>query len=245
MRKNNVCFCDFHTHILPHIDDGAETVDISIKLIDSEIKQGVRQICLTPHFKNQCSIESFLNVRNNSYNEMISALKSIFAHEKLPDFHMGAEVLLDENTAKVKNLDALCFNDTNLLLLEPIHGFWGDWILKVVFQIIAENNVQIVIAHADRYTYNKSNIKILEKLIEMDCLLQFNVYNLKNRKVRYLIKKILSNGSSPLIGSDAHDIETRPVKMSKINGPLVRLLYGKNFIDIVNNKTNSLLKKST
>lgn len=41
---------DVHSHILPQIDDGAENVDVSVNIINTLYNQGVRHICLTPHY---------------------------------------------------------------------------------------------------------------------------------------------------------------------------------------------------
>ena len=41
---------DVHTHILPAFDDGAKTIEDSLELIACLKKQGICNICLTPHF---------------------------------------------------------------------------------------------------------------------------------------------------------------------------------------------------
>lgn len=52
---------DMHSHILPAFDDGAKTLEVSLELIDSLRKQGVRNICLTPHFySNELSYDEYL-----------------------------------------------------------------------------------------------------------------------------------------------------------------------------------------
>lgn len=52
---------DVHSHILPQIDDGAENVDVSVNIINTLYNQGVRHICLTPHYyTHQESMDSFL-----------------------------------------------------------------------------------------------------------------------------------------------------------------------------------------
>ena len=41
---------DFHSHILPEMDDGADSVDTSLAMLRESFRQGVDLICATPHF---------------------------------------------------------------------------------------------------------------------------------------------------------------------------------------------------
>lgn len=55
---------DFHTHILPGLDDGAKTLDESIQLLKMEEEQGVDTIVFTPHYYHEREdLKSFLQRR--------------------------------------------------------------------------------------------------------------------------------------------------------------------------------------
>ena len=57
-------FIDFHTHILPGIDDGSASVEESIELLKAEAAQGITKVVATPHFyANYDSPERFLERR--------------------------------------------------------------------------------------------------------------------------------------------------------------------------------------
>ncbi|MEE1106147.1 MAG: CpsB/CapC family capsule biosynthesis tyrosine phosphatase, partial [Ruminococcus sp.] len=59
---------DMHSHILPAFDDGAKTVDDSLELIGHLRKQGVKNICLTPHFyTNELSYDDYLVEREEAF----------------------------------------------------------------------------------------------------------------------------------------------------------------------------------
>ena len=52
---------DFHSHILPGIDDGSKNTQMSLAMIEEEKKQGVHTIVATPHFyADEDSVERFL-----------------------------------------------------------------------------------------------------------------------------------------------------------------------------------------
>lgn len=238
---NNVCICDFHTHILPSIDDGAKDIDMSVKLLKMEIEQGVKQLCLTPHFYPDESVEIFIKKRNRAF-EHLSEEISKQNIKNVPDMYLGAEVVLSYNTPEINDLNKLCLSGTDLLLLELPNGFWGDWIPDALYKLSAEKAITPVIAHADRYVDNKHSLKILNKLIDMDIIIQFNTYNLTNLKVRHMIKKIISRNNTPLIGSDAHNPEFRTVTMKKTQSFLAKLFLNKNLIEDINNFSSSILK---
>lgn len=44
---------DFHTHILPGIDDGSRSVEMTMQMLNAETEQGVTGIVATPHFYAQ------------------------------------------------------------------------------------------------------------------------------------------------------------------------------------------------
>ncbi|MBQ4268495.1 MAG: histidinol-phosphatase, partial [Clostridia bacterium] len=59
---------DFHTHILPAIDDGAQSTDIARKIVEEEIKQGVKTLVITPHYYGiRRSPEHFLEERAQAF----------------------------------------------------------------------------------------------------------------------------------------------------------------------------------
>ncbi|MBO5454057.1 MAG: hypothetical protein J6A69_08870 [Clostridia bacterium] len=239
---NNVCTCDFHTHILPSIDDGAKSTDMSISLIKLEIEQGVKQLCFTPHFSSEDSTEEFINKRNTALELLNSEIERLNL-KSVPKFYTGAEIALDYKTPEINGLEKLCIGETDLLLLEPPYSYWGEWIPDVIYRISAKLSLTPVIAHADRYIDNKQSLKILNNLADMDVLMQFNSYNLTNSKTRSLIKKILSRGKVPFIGSDAHNPKFRSVTMNHTQSLKCRLFLPDDLIEKVNLQSEDLLKK--
>ena len=79
---------DFHTHILPGIDDGAKSLEESLSLLKMEQEQGVDTIVLTPHyFHERQSLDEFLQQRNTAYEQLRHAAE----REKISiNFHLGA-----------------------------------------------------------------------------------------------------------------------------------------------------------
>ena len=67
---------DMHTHVLPHIDDGSKSTDMSLDMLKESYRQGVSTLVATPHFyiKND-NIESFIEKRDNAYKRLMEKNK--------------------------------------------------------------------------------------------------------------------------------------------------------------------------
>ena len=58
---------DFHSHILPGIDDGSQSVEESVELLQMEAAQGIRHVVATPHFYPQHDdLDRFLEKRDHA-----------------------------------------------------------------------------------------------------------------------------------------------------------------------------------
>ena len=157
---------DFHSHILPGIDDGSKTPEMSMEIIKTGLNEGVNKFIFTPHFyDHRQSYEEFIINRKKA----VIALKSFYEEqgEELPSFLIGAEVALSENTPFTDNLDKLCIEGTELLLLEIPYAPHANWVPKALYTIMYEKNVTPVIAHLDRYVDSRGHKQIIEELIKM------------------------------------------------------------------------------
>ena len=69
---------DFHSHILPNIDDGSDSVETSLLMIDAMLNQGVDTVVATPHFyAHKDRIETFLQKRQNAFEALKKSLPNV------------------------------------------------------------------------------------------------------------------------------------------------------------------------
>ena len=81
---------DFHSHILPGIDDGSESLQESIAMLRTEAAQGIGHVVATPHFYPRYETpEDFLHKRDQAEAVLLSAMKR---EKGLPQLSVGAEV---------------------------------------------------------------------------------------------------------------------------------------------------------
>lgn len=199
---------DFHTHILPNIDDGSSSIKESIQMIYEEINQGVDKICLTPHFyPEKISIDTFLNNRENSFNDLKYYLdKNIYTN-----LYLGAEVHYFEGIGNANKINKLCIQNTNNLLLELPFKTLNNEIINDIKNLTLKQNLNIILAHIERYYQIPGNKKYLNEIMSLPVIFQINSSSLlKNNKKEKIIKKLLHKNIEIILSSDCHNLINRP-----------------------------------
>ncbi len=197
---------DFHTHILPCMDDGAKSVEESLAMLRSLKEQGVDTVVFTPHYYSQREpIDKFLKRREHALSKLIQT-------DALHDltYHVGAEVHYSDYLFNNDDLAMLCIDDTDTMLLElPYNKTIDSNLLDRVWQLMCEYGVTPVIAHVERYPVLWRSKKYLDNLLSMGCVLQVNLSSADHFGKRRLISRI-NEGYIGALGTDAHNMGSRP-----------------------------------
>ena len=196
---------DFHSHILPAVDDGSRDVEESIALLNMLSQQGIKTVCATPHFNaNRQTVEEFLEARNSAYNNLKESLP-----QDAPQIRLGAEVAYYEGIERLEGLKDLCIEGTNLLLLEMPFCKWSDFAINEIIHLSCRGDIKIALAHIERYmAYQK--LDLYERFIQNDITMQVNASFFTEFKTRHKAFKMLKNGYIHIIGSDCHSVAHRP-----------------------------------
>lgn len=203
---------DLHSHILPQIDDGSQSVEESLAMLNMLKEQGVQAIALTPHFyANSTTVEEFVEKRGAAY----SLVRKAFT-EEAPRLLLGAEVRYYEGISKLSGLKKLCIDDSRLLLLEMPFTKWTDYTISELFEMSRSGDYRIVLAHIERY-YDLQDRGVWYGLAENEVLFQVNASTFTSLRTRRKAFNLLKNGFVHFLGSDCHGVEVRP--------PLIRPAY--------------------
>jgi protein-tyrosine phosphatase len=194
---------DLHTHILPNIDDGANSVEEALALVKDLQKQGVYNIVCTPHFDpTQISLDEFVVKRTSAMHKLKGLEVAL-----LP----GSETVLHNYLFHYSDLNALCINDTRYLLTElPFTDKWDSKIYRLLDKLVSYYDIIPIISHIERYPAVKKNAKCINSLIEMGCILQLNTSSILNKKYSTHAFHYLRQGYIAVLGSDCHNIDVRP-----------------------------------
>lgn len=195
---------DFHTHILPFIDDGSKNIEESISMLKELSALGAERVLLSPHYyPDKERIETFSARRSKSCEQLALALKK--ESFSVPKLHVGAEVYLEPILLNNEDLSPLTIDMggkfmVTELLYEPTVSATTESILR---QLIYSYDIVPIIAHIDRYPHLMKE-KNLYSLLEMGCVAQINVSSMENYFKRKKLLKYFKKGYIGVIGSDIH-----------------------------------------
>lgn len=211
---------DFHTHVLPGIDDGSKDIGMTERMLEAEQAMGVSTVYATPHFyAHRRSVKSFLERRDRAYNEVKELLEK---RPELPAIKTGAEVYYFSGMGKAEQLKELCIEDTNILLLELPFTQWHSDIERDISEILDRRGLRIVLAHLERYEAFQKDRHVWDRIVEMPLTIQLNCEDLIDkgsflkRNHRYKLSfDLLNDHSNVIIGSDCHNLTERKPNLAE------------------------------
>lgn len=131
----------------------------------------------------------------------------------MPQILLGAEVAFFLELPELDDLDALCIQGTNILLLEMPFQQWTDAELDVVTRLCIIRGYQVILAHLERFLPLQKNRDILERILMLPVLVQLNAECLLPLFKRKPYLELLRRGEAHLLGSDCHNLESRPPEL--------------------------------
>ena len=227
---------DFHSHILPKMDDGSRSTEESMLMLKALSEQGITRVVATPHFyANDESVASFLARRQASYDELLYNMP-----DGLPRIIQGAEVRFYDGISRLSDLKSLCIQGTKLLLLEMPFDKWTEYTLRELTDISSDGKVTLVLAHIERYLKFQKP-EVLYRLLDSGILLQINASFVNSfftgRKAINLFKK----GAVHFMGSDCHNMNDRAPDIGNAL-KIIEKKLGSNFKSSFNDYVNEFFE---
>ena len=201
---------DFHSHILPGIDDGSRSVEMSLRMLDMLAAQGADTVCATSHFyATQRTPSHFLDRRQEAWEALKPALP-----ENAPEILLGAEVLYYPGITRMRELPRLCLEGTNLLLLEMPFTAWSEYYTREVEELAHSGEFTVLLAHIERYFF-KQPIAVWDRFLELDIVMQSNADFFLPFRTKRKALKLLREGRVHLLSSDAHNTSSRAPRLDE------------------------------
>ena len=215
---------DWHSHILPAMDDGSRNVEESKQMLQALHEQEIDCVIATPHFlANREPIDNFLARRERAYEKL-----SEVREEHLPQVICGAEVLYYPGIGRLEGFERLNIGNSNLLLLEMPMERWTEYTIRELGELSGTSGLAIVLAHIERYLALQSR-DVVDRLCENGLLMQVNASFFNNFGTRHKAFKLLQMGNIHFIGSDCHNMETRPPRIGCAYG-LIEKKFGQEYL---------------
>jgi len=206
---------DIHCHLLPGIDDGAATLEQSLKLARIAVADGITHTVFTPHIQpgvynnNLNSIKQAFDLLQAALTENLIPLKAAMAAE----VRICPEILpmIADNTIPMfESVDG-----KRTLLLEFPHSHIPPGSDKMVHWL-RRQGIDCLIAHPERNKEMMANIDKLVPFINMGCKLQLTAGSVAGRfgdGPRSVAIELLKQGWVTLLASDAHNVSHRPPEL--------------------------------
>ena len=232
-------FIDFHTHILPGIDDGSASLEESIELLKKEAEQGITHVVATPHFYAwNDTPENFIERRNRAFIALSEEMKK---YPGLPEISLGAEVYYYHGIADSEALDLLTLSGKRFILIEMPMAKWTESMYQEIEAIYTRRGITPIMAHMDRYIAPFATHKIPEKFAKLPVLVQANAgFFLNGGLTSKLAFRLLKEDKIQLLGSDCHNLTSRVPNLSGAIEAIERKL-GTEVIDRINRYGENVL----
>lgn len=205
---------DFHSHILPGIDDGSKSVEQSIEMLKQAAEQGIGHMVATPHFyPRHDTPERFLKRRERAEQKLREEMAK---YSDLPQISMGAEVYFFRGISEFDALSDLTIANGRYLLLEMPMAPWSDSMYREMEQLYMRQGITPVIAHIDRYISPFRTHGIPKKLSQLPVLVQANAEFFQKFSTQAMAMQMLRKGQIHLLGSDCHNLSDRKPNLGPV-----------------------------
>lgn len=226
---------DWHTHILPAVDDGSKDISESVALLKMLADQEVDTVVATPHFHaNENSVEAFLERRNAAVETLLSKLPS-----EAPKILLGAEVKYYAGISRLAELKKLTISDSSVLLIEMPFSKWTEYIVRELIELSGSGNLILALAHIERYLKFQDD-NTWRRLYESGIQMQVNASFFTDFITRRKALSMLRDNAIHLIGSDCHNINSRPPNIGNAY-KIIEKKFSKDFVYKINEYGKSLL----
>lgn len=194
---------DFHSHILPNIDDGSRSIEETFNLIKEAKNVGFDAIVSTSHY-----MENYYETNVPEREVWINAIYENLQVKNMDiRLYLGNEIYLSENIIKLlEEGKASTINDTSYVLFEMPLNAEPLNLYDIVYEMMQYKLVPIL-AHPERYSFVQKDPELIYDLIQKGVLMQANygsIIGQYGEKAKIIVKKFFKNNMIHFLGTDVH-----------------------------------------
>lgn len=206
---------DLHCHILPGVDDGAETLEDSLAMAEKAISQGITHLLCTPHHNNG----RYENPKA-SVIEAVAVLQAALDQRQLPlTLFEGQEVRITGDLITEIQQDRILFTDlqdTYLLVEFPTMDI-PAYTKQLFFDLRTMEKVPVIV-HPERNAKFRENPDLLLPFLDMGCLAQLTAPSIVGSfgdAIQKTAKEMVKRNLVQMVASDAHGVNKRTFYMKE------------------------------
>lgn len=219
---------DIHCHILPSIDDGAQSITESINMAKEAVKEGIHTIIATPHHKN-----GRYENKKESIIERVSDLNHIFQKENIPltilpgqETRIYGEMLEDWAKGEI-----LTLNESQYVFVELPSSHVPRYTEQLLFDIQLKGLIPIIV-HPERNQEIISNPKVLYNLVNKGTLTQVTAASIAGyfgKNIKKFSLQLIEANLTHFVASDAHNVLNRNFKINQALD-VIETTYGSDMV---------------
>tara|TARA_B100000427_G_C15424334_1_gene557836 strand:- start:226 stop:1014 length:789 start_codon:yes stop_codon:yes gene_type:complete len=201
---------DFHNHIIPNLDDGSNSIEMSLSMLKEAQSQGITDIVNTVHFQHPKMLK-----KNTAYDFVVSEVKSMEEIAKSNginiNIHPASEVFFNFNLTEILDNPITTFGNDKYMLIEFQKLSFPKDYENELFKLQLKG-ITPIMAHPERYRGIQKDIKLAKKWIERGYLIQIDCASIVGgfgKEIQKTSLELLKNGFCHLVGSDAHNDKRR------------------------------------
>lgn len=214
---------DIHTHILPKIDDGADSLEEAYEMALMAVRSGVKALAATPHSNQRVD---FGDEELKRQEKAFVNLEQLILQEKVPlKLYRGMEIWSSvDMVEKIKSKQLITLNHTPYVLVE--FGFDEEpWWIEAIIEDIQGAGLVPILAHPERYFCVQDAPNLLSDWRKLGALAQMNkgsILGRFGREIERTAEVLLRKHLFTCVASDAHHADIRTTDMRKIQQYLQR-----------------------
>jgi protein-tyrosine phosphatase len=194
---------DFHSHLIPGIDDGCRTIAESLELIRQFADLGYKKLITTPHIQD----EFFRNTPEIILNGLEELKNAVRKSGIKIQIEAAGEYLIDDGfEKKIKTGELLTFGQKHILV-EMSYFMDHPNLKSILFQLQIEG-YKVILAHPERYSYWDTKWSKFEELKERGILFQLNTVSVAGYygpAVKKMAEYFINKEMYDFMGSDMHN----------------------------------------
>jgi len=213
-RDENPGFCDIHCHLLPGIDDGPDSADVSLVMCREAAADGIGTIVATPHFNDrfQPALET-----------VADAIRKL--NDELAVGGVPVNVLAGADVAATAGLGELVLDRPWLtiggqgkyMLLEPPVQVMPTWLNDLIFDL-RTSGIGVIITHPERNAEVQENPNAVLPMVQSGVLVQITADSLLGTfgpEIQHCAVSLLKMNAVHFIATDAHSADYRRPRLAE------------------------------
>lgn len=222
---------DMHSHLIPGIDDGAKSIEDSIKMLKKFEELGYSKVITTPHIMS--------DFYRNTPEIILSGLEKVREAIRVNDLKIEIDAAAEYYTdfdlmSKIKDKNLLTFGD-NHVLFELSFTEEPQIIDEVIFEFLNQD-YKPILAHVERYPFYEEKIDRVIELKHKGALMQLNINSLSGHygpNVTRFAQRLIEADLIDVVGSDCHKIQHLGILENTLkNKYLHQLLKSKKVLNL-------------